>query len=106
MDDLPIETIASVNLASPIALSILWERWPSRERSLATVAPYWATTRNGPLASGMISPGRLVFTNVVRIHLADNRLLGQVIRRAFMRSNPRNAAQLRVNECFGPECVI
>jgi hypothetical protein len=39
MDDLPIETIASVNLAGPIALSILWERGPSRERSLATVAP-------------------------------------------------------------------
>src|ERR1700751_1990907 len=44
MDDLPIETIASVNLASPIALSILWERGPSRERSLATVAPYLRIT--------------------------------------------------------------
>jgi hypothetical protein len=44
MDDLPIETIASVNLASPIALSILWERGRSRERSLATVAPYLPIT--------------------------------------------------------------
>ena len=44
MDGLPIETVASVNLASPIALSILWERGPSRERSLATVAPYLRIT--------------------------------------------------------------
>jgi hypothetical protein len=39
-NDFQIETIASVTLASPITLSILWERGPSRERSLATVAPY------------------------------------------------------------------
>jgi putative transposase len=39
-----IETIASVNLASPSALSILWERGPSRDRSLATVAPYLRIT--------------------------------------------------------------
>jgi hypothetical protein len=44
MDDIPIETIASVNLASSIALSILWERGPSRDRSLATVAPYLRIT--------------------------------------------------------------
>jgi hypothetical protein len=46
MDDLPIETIAIVNLARPIALSILGERGPSRERSLATVAPYLRITSN------------------------------------------------------------
>src|SRR5580692_1882230 len=46
MDDLPIGTIASINLASPIALSILWERGPRRERSLAAVAPYLRITAN------------------------------------------------------------
>jgi len=36
MDGPPIGTIASVDLASPVARSILWQRGLGRERSLAT----------------------------------------------------------------------